>query len=71
MRQGTKIYREEPIKLDNSVAKIKTKLKAMRSKLNNAEECIRDEENRITEITQSDIRQKVKTLSDINCSILS
>ena len=43
----------------------------MSSKLNNAEEYIRDEENRIMEITQSDIRQKVKTFSDINCSILS
>ena len=47
-------------KLDNPIAKMKTKLKAINSKLNKVEEWISDLEDRITEITQSDSRQKDK-----------
>ena len=41
-------------KLDNSIAKIKTELKAGTSRLNNAEKWISDLENRIMEIIQSE-----------------
>lgn len=47
-----KNYTEKPIKLDNSIAKIKPKLKAMNSILNNAEERIRDLEDITMEIIQ-------------------
>ena len=42
------------LKLENSFAKMKAELKAINSKLNDAEERIRDLEDGIMEITQSE-----------------
>ena len=41
-------------KLNNSIVKTKTELKAMNSRWNNAEEWINDLEGRVMEITQSE-----------------
>ena len=40
-------------KLENSLAEMQTELQAIKSRLDNANECIRDLEDRIMEITQS------------------
>lgn len=46
--------RRNQLKLENSFAKMKAKLKATDSKLNNAEECISDLADRVMEINQSE-----------------
>ena len=47
-------------KLENWFVKMKAELKAMHSRMNNAEEYISNLEDRIMEITQSGHRQKAK-----------
>ena len=48
-------------KLENSFAEMQTELKAIKSRMNNAEEWISDVENRIMEITQLGQRNKEST----------
>ena len=49
-------------KLENSFTKMKAELKAMNSRMNNAEECISDLEDTIMEITQSEQQTKSQIL---------
>ena len=58
-------FRKESIrrsheKLENSLAEMQTELKALKSRMNNAEEWISDLEDRIMEITQSGQQKKTK-----------
>ena len=59
-------------KLDNLIAKIKTNLEAMSSRLNNTEEWVSDLEDRIMEINhnskQKDQKKKKKQWDNINMS---
>ena len=50
-RELTTIRRNQE-KLENSFAKMKAELKVVHSRMNNAEKCISDLEDRIMEITQ-------------------
>ena len=49
-------------KAENPFVKMKSKLKAMNSRMNNAEECISDLEDTIMEITQSEQQTKSQIL---------
>ena len=53
-------------KLENSFAEMKTELKAIKSIMNNAEEWIRDIEDRIMEITQSGQQTENQMKKDVN-----
>ena len=53
-------------KLENSFAEMKTELKAIESIMNNAEEWIRDIEDRIMEITQSGQQTENQMKKDVN-----
>ena len=48
-------------RIENSTAEIKGHQEAKNSQLNDNKECLRDLENRIMEITQSEYRERPKT----------
>ena len=50
--ERTRKYKEEPRKIRKSFVETQTELKALRSRMNNAEEETSDWEDRIVEITQ-------------------
>uniref|UniRef100_A0A8D1N251 L1 transposable element RRM domain-containing protein n=1 Tax=Sus scrofa TaxID=9823 RepID=A0A8D1N251_PIG len=52
-KNSNRNYKDEPGNVENSFAEMKAKIKAINSKLNNAEKQVIDQEDRITEITQS------------------
>ena len=52
-RKGLESIRRSQEKLENSFVEMQVELKALKSRMNNAEEQISDLEDRITEITQS------------------
>ena len=53
IQKGIRKYRKSQEKLENSLAEMKAQLKALNSRMNNAEEWVSDLEYRIMEITQS------------------
>ena len=53
LRKELEHIRRSQEKLENSFAEIQTEVRAVKTRMNNAEECISDVEDRIMEITQT------------------
>ena len=53
LREELENIRKSQEKLEHSFAEIQTEIRAVKTRMNNAEECISDVEDRIMEITQT------------------